>query len=81
MRYSVSVIGLGFVGLSLASFLSSKQVIVTGIDNDEKKINLIKKGISPFYEPGIEKFLKKALNSNMTLDTQISKKTISTLLN
>ena len=34
----VGIIGLGFVGLSLAAFLSSKNVQVTGIDTDKTKI-------------------------------------------
>ena len=37
----VGIIGLGFVGLSLAVFLSSKNVQVTGIDTDKTKIQTI----------------------------------------
>ncbi len=38
MEQKVTIIGLGFVGLSLASFLSSRQVKVTGIDSNKKKL-------------------------------------------
>ena len=47
----VGIIGLGFVGLSLATFLSSKNVQVTGIDTDKAKIQSIQKGIQPFVLP------------------------------
>ena len=57
----VSIIGLGFVGLSLTSVLSSKGMNVNGIDIDIEKCEIIKKGISPFFEPGLEKELKIGL--------------------
>jgi len=52
----VGIIGLGFVGLSLAVFLSSKNVKVTGIDTDTTKIQTIQKGIPHFYEPTLQHF-------------------------
>ena len=58
----VGIIGLGFVGLSLAVFLSSKNVQVTGIDTDKTKIQTIQKGITPFYEPNLQQYLEKAIN-------------------
>ena len=53
----IAVIGLGFVGLSLASVLSTKNHTVIGIDKDEKKYNEIRKGKVPIYEPDLEKTL------------------------
>ena len=55
----VTVIGLGFVGLSLASFLSSKGIKVIGIDSDKKKITKLKEGVPDFFEPKLEYYLKK----------------------
>ena len=54
----ISIIGLGFVGLSLTSVLSAKGNNVLGIDVDLNKCENIKKGISPFFEPELEKLLK-----------------------
>ena len=34
----IGIIGLGFVGLSLATVLATKGYKVIGIDNDEKKL-------------------------------------------
>ena len=68
----VGIIGLGFVGLSLAVFLSSKNVKVTGIDTDTTKIQTIQKGIPPFYEPTLQHYLKKAIKTGLKLKTKIS---------
>ena len=67
----VGIIGLGFVGLSLATFLSSKNVQVTGIDTDKTKIQTIKKGIAPFYEPSLQQYLKKSIKTGLKLKTEI----------
>ena len=67
----VGIIGLGFVGLSLAVFLSSKNVKVTGIDTDTTKIQTIQKGIPHFYEPTLQHYLKKAIKTGLKLKTKI----------
>ena len=68
----VSIIGLGFVGLSLTSVLSSKGMNVNGIDIDIKKCEMIKKGISPFFEPGLEKELKIGLKKKLKINHDVS---------
>ena len=54
----VTIIGLGFVGLSLTSFLSSKKIMVVGVDSNKEKIEQLKNGKADFFEPDLEKFLK-----------------------
>ena len=51
------VIGLGFVGLSNAIFLS-KNIKITAYDNDKDKINLLKHNKPPFKDKSIENYLK-----------------------
>jgi len=68
----IGIIGLGFVGLCFASVLASKGYKVIGIDSDKQKIENIKRGISPFFEPRLEKFLSYALKKNLLVSTQIS---------
>ena len=59
----LSVIGTGYVGLVTAVGLADFGNEVIGADIDEGKIEKLKKGISPIYEPGIEEYLKRNLKS------------------
>ena len=59
----VIIIGLGFVGLSFASFLGSKNVSVIGVDSNKKKIECLREGIPDFYEPKLEYYLKKGMKN------------------
>lgn len=56
---SVAVIGLGYVGLPLALQARKKGFEVVGIDVSEKKLELIKKGVSPFADEEISNNLKQ----------------------
>ena len=68
----IAVIGLGFVGLSLASVLASKGNNVIGIDVDVKKCKKICDGITPFFEPDLEKTLKIGLKKKLTISDDFS---------
>ena len=64
----ISVIGAGYVGLSLAVLLSQKYEVKI-VDIDRKKIDSINNKISPIKDYEIENFLsKKKLNLHATLD-------------
>jgi len=67
----VSVIGLGKLGLPLATCLAYKGNNVVGIDIDQFKVNLINQGKSPIYEPGLQALLEKCdTNLKATNDFQ-----------
>ena len=68
----IAIIGLGFVGLSLTSVLASKGFNVVGIDVDEEKCKKISQGISPFFEPDLEKTLKKGLKNKLQIESDVS---------
>ena len=68
----IAVIGLGFVGLSLTSVLASRGNSVVGIDIDIKKCEKINDGISPFFEPGLEKMLKVGLKKKLKISNDFS---------
>lgn len=59
----VAVVGCGYVGLVTAVGLSSKGHHVLAIDIDPLRVERIRQGVVPFYEPGIAKALKYCLKS------------------
>ena len=67
----IAVIGLGFVGLTLSSVLASRGITTIGIDSDIKKCSKIAKGIPTFFEPNLEKTLKKALKEKLIITNKL----------
>jgi len=59
----ISIIGAGYVGLVTSVCFAEFGVDVTCIDKDDKKIRALKRGIVPFYEPGVEELLRRNLKS------------------
>lgn len=56
---NISVIGTGYVGLVTGVSLSEIGHNVICIDIDADKVNRMKKGISPIYEPGLDELMIK----------------------
>lgn len=65
----VAVVGCGYVGLMTAVGLSSKGHQVLAVDIDPLRIEQIRQGIVPFYEPGMAKALRTCLKRG---DLQVS---------
>ena len=72
MIMKIAVIGLGFVGLSLAAVLASKDYKTIGIDIDKKKCQVVSKGNSTFFEPDLEKTLRKGLKNGLEISDDFS---------
>ena len=59
----LSIFGLGHVGLTLAACLADSGFQVLGYDVDDEKIQTISNGRAPFYEPGLDILIGKAISS------------------
>ena len=59
----VCVIGTGYVGLVTGVCLSHIGHHVICVDNNEEKVQLMKSGQSPIYEPGLSDLMKSSMES------------------
>lgn len=53
----IAIVGTGYVGLVTGVALSEIGHIVTCVDLDEKKVESMKNGLSPIFEPGLENLM------------------------
>ena len=70
------MIGTGYVGLVSGVCFSDVGNKVYCVDKDQNKINYLKKGNVPIYEPGLEELLKKNLKQNRLIFTSNLKKAV-----
>lgn len=59
----ISVIGAGYVGLTTAACLAEIGHIVRCADNDEAKLNLLRNGQVPFFEPHLDDVVGRNRNA------------------
>ncbi|MDF2593498.1 MAG: nucleotide sugar dehydrogenase, partial [Clostridia bacterium] len=66
---NIAVIGTGYVGLVTGCCLAQLGMNVICMDIDEEKIEKLRKGIVPIYEPGLEEIIKENLSSERLIFT------------
>ena len=70
----IAVIGAGYVGLVSGTCFAEVGNKVTCVDIDKTKIENLKKGIIPIYEPGLEAMILRNMDTeNLFFTTEISK--------
>lgn len=68
----VCIIGLGYVGLTLATSMAAAGFRVTGVEKNEATVRDLNKKTATFYEPGLTELLSQNLNNGrLTIGTTI----------
>ena len=71
MKLKITIIGLGYLGATTAVAFAKLGHEVIGIDPDATKIELLKQGQLPFYEPGLDGALVEVVAAgNITFSTE-----------
>ncbi len=69
---SVCVIGLGYVGLTLAAAMASVGFRVTGVERRQDVVDQLRLGKPHFFEPGLEDTLQRAIEGDwLRIETEI----------
>lgn len=79
----IAIIGTGYVGLVTGSCLAQVGNDVTCVDIDDGKVKMLKRGVSPIYEPGLEEIMKKNIKAGrlaFTTDIETAVKENSVLM-
>jgi UDP-N-acetyl-D-mannosaminuronic acid dehydrogenase len=69
----IAVMGLGFVGLPLASTLADVGFTVTGVDANANVVKMLQGGKAHFEEPSLQMYLTRHLGKRLTIASELKK--------
>ena len=73
-KATICILGLGRVGLPLASVFASKGIDVVGIDINEERLTSIRSGKCPFYDPILQENMDISCSSGkLTVESDLGK--------
>lgn len=72
----ITVIGTGFVGVVSSAVFASFGNTVYGLDVLQEKVDMLTKGVIPFYEPGLEELVKDGIKKGNLIFTTSYKEAI-----
>lgn len=62
---TISVIGLGYIGLPTAAMFASRKKMVVGVDSNNSVVDVINRGQIHIVEPELEDIVKTAVNAGL----------------
>ena len=80
---SISIVGMGYVGLCTAATFASRGIRTIGIDIDQARVEQIRRGKAPLHEPQLDSILKNVVRKKLldaTSDISVAAHTDTTFL-
>ena len=77
----ISVVGTGYVGLVSGTCMAESGITATCVDIDKDKIDKLKEGVIPIYEPGLSELVVSNIAKDRLRFTSNLEESIEIVLN